>query len=591
MSIFSKFFGHKVDESVKPQIEACDPQSLPEAFRYIADKWGVNYLQNRGSINVLNDFKVLKDIPAAKHILLNMQSNGYVEKISLAKNWALESKSIASSYASAFGAKDNIVNYIVQCLGYGLQKRTDIPMFVEEQPKETLSFDDPPKEEVVFPPQPISPQRAPQQPYTPPVQPQSPPVQPQNLGPYDPKCDLPNYLYPTYDLLEEHSSPDLVSIKSVLKSSEYQNTTMALPCAIGKKDDGSILMFDLAEAPHLMMSGSSGMGVSVCFNTIITSLLYKKHPAELKFVMVDPKKIEFSFYSSLEKHFLASLPDKDVIVTDMSNVSGIFASLNIELDARLELFKKAAVRDIKSYNRRFCDRKLDINDNHRYLPYIVVLIDEYDELIRCSGTLVQQSLESISRMGRSTGIHLIISVQRPVATVISAGIKTNIPSRISFRVTSSNDSRNIIGVSGAEKLKRPGDMIYTNGYDIINSRCAYIDTIEVDRINDFIISQQGYMSSFELPDPEYVEAEPWVNDIDMQHLDPLFEDAARLIVLNQSGSTSLIQRKFAIGYNRSSRLLDQLEKAGIVGPAMGSTPRDVYVHDVYTLNNILNKLR
>ena len=570
----------KLDESSSADIM---PETLPEAIRYVVEKWGEDYLQERGFINILNDFKVLKDMPAAKHILQNMQINGYVDMFLKTSNWELDSKNITKKYTNEYGANESIVGYVVQCIGYGLNKKTDIPISIEELKQESSSFSNPFTQTIDFPKQTAPSQPAPTQPK---IQPQ---VQPQNLGPYNPKDDLPNYQYPTLDLMEDHSGADIVSIKSVLQSDEFHNTSMELPVAIGKKEDGSPLIFDLAEAPHLMISGASGMGVSVCFNTIITSLLYKKHPAEMKFVSIDPKKIEFSLYSPLEKYFLAALPRKEAVVTDMSTVSDVFISLNKELDTRLELFKKASVRDIKSYNRRFCDRKLSPSLGHKYMPYIVVLIDEYDELVRCTGTIVGQSLESISRIGKSIGIHLVISVQRPVATVISAGIKTNIPSRISFRVTSSNDSRNILGISGAEKLLRPGDMIYTNGIDLFKSRCAYIDLTEIDRINDFISNQQGYISVFELPDPDYEEPEK--RDVDMQHLDPMFEDAARLIVREQLGSTSLVQRKFALGYHRAGRLLDQLEKAGIVGAAHGSKPREVIIKDENSLENILAQWR
>ena len=546
-----------------------NPETLPEAIRYIVEKWGKDYLLNRGFINVLNDFKVLKDIPAAKHIITNMQTNGYVEKIMMAHNWELESKSISMKYADEFGAREDIVGYIVKSIGYGLHFSDEKPVYVEGSTTIETPANNAPSQN--------NPQPKPQ-------------PQPQPLKPYDPKLDLPNYQYPTLDLLEDNSDPNIVSIKSILNSDEFQNTSMGLPIAVGKKDDGSLLMFDLAEAPHLMMSGSSGMGVSVCFNTIITSLIYKKHPAEIKFVMIDPKKIEFSLYSPLEKYFMAAVPNKNAVVTDMTEAYYLFNCINKELNTRLDLFKDAAVRDFKSYNRKFCDRKLPINKGHRYLSYIVILIDEYDEMVRTGGRDMESFIDCIARMGRATGIHLIISVQRPVATVISAGIKTNISSRLSFRVTSSNDSRNILGISGAEKLQRPGEMIYTNGIEVFKAKCAYTDYQEVERINDFISNQQSFGMVYELPDPAFVIEDPWSPDVDMAHLDPLFEDAARLVVFNQSGSTSLIQRKFAIGYNRAGRLMAQLEKAGVVGVAMGSAPREVLIHDEYSLNKILGRL-
>lgn len=589
MSIFSKLFGLKKieeqsqnNETLSQDSEAfynpatqkvCsdkNPENLPEAIRYVVDKWGKDYLQNRGFINVLNDFKVLKDMPAAMHILAGMQTNGYIDQILMVNNWELDSMSITKKYANEYGANEAIVGYLIQCIGYGIQKRTEIPKPIEEQRQKSISFRNPSTQTIDF-----SKQTTPSQP----VQPQ-----PKNFGPYNPKDDLPNYKYPTLDLLDDNVDAGVVSIKSVLHSDEFQNTSMELPCAIGQKEDGSPLIFDLSEAPHLMISGASGMGVSVCFNSIITSLLYKKHPADMKCVLIDPKKIEFSLYSPLKNYFLAALSYKDPVVTDMGEVYSTLRSIDYMLNTRLVLFKEAAVRDIKSYNRRFCERKLDPDKGHCYMPYIVIFIDEYDEMIRTGGKGVELFLDSIARMGRTTGIHLVISVQRPVSTIISAGIKSNISSRISFRVTSANDSRNILGISGAEKLLRPGDMIYTNGIEVFNAKCAYTDIQEVERVNDYIRNQQGYTSVLELPDPDFV---PIQNDVDMTHLDPYFEDAARIIVHEQCGSTSLIQRKFAIGYNRAGRLMNQLEKAGVVGAAHGSMPRDVLIKDENSLENLL----
>lgn len=550
-----------------------NPENLPEAIRYVVDKWGKDYLRNRGFINVLNDFNVLKDIPAAKHIITNMQTNGYIEKILLVKNWKLESKSISQKYADEFGAKEDIIEYIVKSIGYGLQLSEEKPVYVE--------FNNSVKEPANINP-PLN-------------NPQTHHQQPQTMAPYDPQLELPNYRYPTLSLLQNYDAnfskdSGVFPIADVLNTSDFFNNKMELPCAIGFKDDGSLLIFDLANAPHLMISGASGMGVSVCFNTIITSLLYKRHPAEMKFVLIDPKKIEFSLYSPLKYLFLASLPDNDAVITDMGEAYRTLRAVEKLMNVRLELFKEAAVRDIKSYNRKFCERKIIPRNGHGFMPNLVVFIDEYDEVIRTSGKGIEPYLESITRMGRATGIHLIISVLRPVAAVLSTGIKANIPSRISFRVTSANDSRNILGINGAEKLQKPGEMIYTNGIDVIKTRCAYINSQEIERINDFISNQQNYGMAYELPDPDYNALAPWAGDVDMKHLDPLFEDAARLVIREHTVSTSLIQRKFVIGYNRAGRLFDQLEKAGIVGPPMGSKPRDVLIHDENSLNKILARL-
>ena len=552
--------------------EIINPETLSETIRYVVDKWGKDYLQNRGFINVLNDFKVLKDIPAAKHILTNMQSNGYIEKIAQAKNWELESKSISIKYADEFGAREDIVDYIVKCIGYGLKFSEEKPVYAELSTSVEALSNNAPSQNI----------------------PNSQQQQQPSLKPYDPKLDLESYHYPTLDLLADYDlNGAIISLKGILSSSDYLSTSMQLPCAIGLKENGEVLMFDLVDNPHIMVSGSSGMGVSIFFNTLITSLLYKKHPAEVKFVMVDPKKIEFSLYKPLEHHFLASVPNNEPIITDMSSVTDIFISLAKEIDSRQELLSKASVRSIKDYNKKFCDRKLNPNDGYRYLPYIILLIDEYDELTRMCGRLMESSLEKITKMGRATGICVVLSILRPVGTVISSAIKANMFGRISFRVPSPNDSRNILGQSGAEKLQRPGDMIFSDGISFIKGRCAYMELSEVERINDYIKNQQGYLSAYELPDPN--EEEPlWPyqqNDIDMQHLDPLFEDVARLIVREQSGSTSLVQRKFAIGYHRANRLMDQLEKAGVVGAAFGSKPREVMIQDERSLNNILASLR
>ena len=598
MSIFSKWFGSKDSEEQKKEIVEemvsfkdpepekinSDPQNLPEAFRYVVNKWGADYLNERSLLNILNDFQVLKDIPAAKHILINMQANGYIEKIVQSTNWCLDSKSITVKFSNEFGSKEEIVAFLVQSIGYGLKLREDIPQYCEKEEVSRTQFTDPQSQTISFPPQQKN-----QQPTnnTPP----KPTPSQAPIGPYNPKDDLPNYHYPTSDLLEDYiSDPEIVSLKSIFESNEFQNTTMELPCAIGKKDNGEVLLFDLAEAPHLMVSGASGMGVSVFFNTIITSLLYKKHPAEMKLVLIDPKKIEFSLYNPLKYYFLAGLSDSDPIMSDMGRMSEVILSLLRLMENRLELFKDAGVRNIKDYNRKFCQRQLNPVKRHHYLPYIVVMIDEYDVISANYGKVIETPLENISRTGRTVGIHLIISVQRPVGTVISSGIKANISSRIAFRVTSVNESRNILGIGGAEKLQRPGEMIYTNGIDLVNSKCAFIDTEEIDRVNDYIGNQRGYNIVYELP-PYMVDVNTSTYDVDMAHLDPLFEDAARLVIFDQSCSTSMIQRKFAIGYNRADRLISQLEKAGVVGAALGAKPREVLIHDEYSLNNLLASLK
>ena len=389
-----------------------------------------------------------------------------------------------------------------------------------------------------------------------------------------------------------NAKPATVSMRSILDSKKFQETTMELPCALGKTITNEVFMFDLAKAPHLLVAGATGQGKSVGLNAIITSLLYKKHPAELKFVLVDPKKVEFSFYSKIEKHFLAMTSDEDIepIITDTSRVISTLNSLCKEMDTRYDLLKMAQARNLKEYNKKFIDRQLNPEHGHRFMPYIVVVIDEFGDLIMTAGKEVELPICRIAQLARAVGIHMIIATQRPSTNIITGVIKANFPSRIAFRVGSGVDSRTILDKSGAQQLVGRGDLLYLNGGEPIRVQCAFVDTPEVERINQFIADQQTYPSAFILPEPDTDNDEAGGNrDVDMQHLDPMFEDAARLIVREQSGSTSLIQRKFAIGYNRAGRLMDQLEKAGIVGAAHGSKPREVLIMDETSLENLLSQ--
>ena len=387
-----------------------------------------------------------------------------------------------------------------------------------------------------------------------------------------------------------NAKPTTVSMESVLNSKKFQESTMELPCAVGKTITNEVFMFDLAKAPHLLVAGATGQGKSVGLNAIITSLLYKKHPAELKIVLVDPKKVEFSVYSNIEKHFLAKIPDEeaDPIITDVTKVVRTLNSLCKEMDTRYDLLKIAQARNIKEYNKKFIERQLNPEHGHKYMPYIVVVIDEFGDLIMTAGKEVELPIARIAQLARAVGIHMIIATQRPTTNIITGTIKANFPSRIAFRVGAMIDSRTILDRPGAQQLIGRGDMLYLNGGEPVRVQCAFVDTPEVERINNFIADQQGYLSAFELPEPDTDEGEGGEShDVDMQHLDPMFEDAARLIVREQSGSTSLIQRKFAIGYNRAGRLMDQLEKAGIVGAAHGSKPREVLIMDENSLENLL----
>ena len=390
-----------------------------------------------------------------------------------------------------------------------------------------------------------------------------------------------------------NAKPATVSMRSILDSKKFQESTMELPCAVGKTITNEVFMFDLAKAPHLLVAGATGQGKSVGLNAIITSLLYKKHPAELKIVLVDPKKVEFSVYSSIENHFLAKIPDDeaDPIITDVTKVVRTLNSLCKEMDTRYDLLKIAQARNIKEYNKKFIDRQLNPEHGHRFMPYIVVVIDEFGDLIMTAGKEVELPIARIAQLARAVGIHMIIATQRPTTNIITGTIKANFPSRIAFRVGAMIDSRTILDRPGAQQLVGRGDMLYLNGGEPVRVQCAFVDTPEVERINTFISDQQGYTSAFELPEPDTDDGEGGGEgrEVDMQHLDPMFEDAARLIVREQSGSTSLIQRKFAIGYNRAGRLMDQLEKAGIVGAAHGSKPREVLIMDENSLENLLSQ--
>ena len=393
-----------------------------------------------------------------------------------------------------------------------------------------------------------------------------------------------------------NAKANIVSMESVLNSKKFQETTMELPCAMGKTITNEVFMFDLAKAPHLLVAGATGQGKSVGLNAILTSLLYKKHPAELKIVLVDPKMVEFSVYKNLDKHFLAALPDEadSPIITDTSKVVRTLQSLCVEMDARYELLMAAGERNIKDYNRKFIARKLNPEKGHKFMPYIVVVIDEYGDLIMTAGKEIELPIARIAQKARAVGIHMIIATQRPTTNIITGTIKANFPARIAFKVSQGIDSKTILDRMGAQQLIGRGDMLYLQGNDPIRVQCAFVDTPEVVDINNFIADQQGYVAPFELPEPAVESNDDFgggASDVDFTHLDPMFEDAARLIVQSGSGSTSLIQRKFSIGYNRAGRLMDLLEKAGVVGAAHGSKPREVLIQDEMSLEQLLSTLR
>lgn len=391
-----------------------------------------------------------------------------------------------------------------------------------------------------------------------------------------------------------NANPHIVPMSSILTSKKFQETTYDLPVALGKTITNEVFMVDLAKAPHMLVAGATGQGKSVGLNAIVTSLLYKKHPSELKFVIIDPKKVEFAIYAPIERHFLAKLPDaSDAIITDVTKVVQTLNSLCVEMDNRYKLLQSAGCRNIKEYNAKFINRQLNPENGHHFLPYIVIIIDEFGDLIMTAGKEVELPICRIAQLARAVGIHAIIATQRPTTNIITGTIKANFPARVAFRVASMMDSRTILDRPGAQQLIGKGDMLYLQGNDPVRVQCAFVDTPEVERIAAFIGKQQGYPTAFMLPEyvDENAEASGSSADVDMNRLDPLFEEAARLVIYHQQGSTSLIQRKFSIGYNRAGRIMDQLEKAGIVGPANGSKARDVLCMDENDLQMRMSSLK
>jgi S-DNA-T family DNA segregation ATPase FtsK/SpoIIIE len=380
--------------------------------------------------------------------------------------------------------------------------------------------------------------------------------------------------------------PDIVSMRSIITSAKYQESKFELPVVLGKTILGEVYAFDLVNMPHLLVAGATGQGKSVGLNAILTSLLYKKHPAELKIVMVDPKKVELTPYNKIEKHFLAKLPDTaEPIITDTQKVIHTLKSLCLEMDNRYDLLKAAGVRNVKEYNDKFVNRHLNPMKGHRYLPYVVLVIDEFADLIMTAGREIEEPIARLAQLARATGMHLVIATQRPTTNIITGLIKANFPARIAFRVTAMVDSRTIIDAPGANQLIGRGDMLVSTGAQLIRVQCAFVDTPEIDRLTDYISTQPGYAVAYDLP--EYVDEKSAEKQIDMENLDDMFESAAKLIVESQIGSTSLIQRKFSLGYNRAGRIMDQLQAAGIVGAGDSSKPRKVLITDLASLDHIL----
>ncbi|MDN3723729.1 DNA translocase FtsK 4TM domain-containing protein [Aequorivita sp. SDUM287046] len=385
-----------------------------------------------------------------------------------------------------------------------------------------------------------------------------------------------------------NKNPKVVSMRSVIASAKFQNAEMELPIAFGKTISNETFVVDLAKMPHMLMAGATGQGKSVGLNAVLTSLLYKKHPAEVKFILVDPKKVELTLFNKIERHYLAKLPDtEEAIITDTTKVIHTLNSLCIEMDTRYDLLKDAMVRNIKEYNIKFKNRKLNPNEGHRYLPYIVLVIDEFADLIMTAGKEVETPIARLAQLARAIGIHLIVATQRPSVNVITGIIKANFPARIAFRVTSKIDSRTILDNSGADQLIGRGDMLYTQGNELTRIQCAFVDTPEVADITEFIGSQKAYPDAYLLP--EYVGEEGGTNlDINIEERDAMFREAAEVLVIAQQGSASLLQRKLKLGYNRAGRIIDQLEAAGIVGPFEGSKARQVLIPTIEALNQFLD---
>lgn len=387
-----------------------------------------------------------------------------------------------------------------------------------------------------------------------------------------------------------NKKPEIVSMKSLISSKTFQETKFDIALALGRTITNDPYIVDLTRMPHLLVAGATGQGKSVGINAIITSILYKKHPSEVKFVLIDPKRVELPLYAKIERHFLAKLPgEEDAIITDTQKVINTLNSLCIEMDNRLELLKDAQSRNIKEYNEKFISRRLNPEKGHRYLPYIILIIDEFADLIMTAGREIEPPIGRLAQLARATGIHLIISTQRPTTNIITGFIKANFPTRVAFRVFSSIDSRTIIDATGADRLVGRGDMLVSAGAEPVRVQCAYIDTSEIEELTEYIGSQQGYPDAMHLP--EYIDdTEAGTFEVDLHKRDPMFEEAARLVVQHQQGSTSLIQRKLSVGYNRAGRIIDQLEAAGIVGPFEGSKARDVLCSDYIRLEQILKGL-
>ena len=650
------------------------PTSLPEAIRFVVSERGCDYLCQRGFINILDDYHLLKDLPALKNVLLSMQTEGYIQKLVSAKSWDIVSANILHQFINAYGTREDFVEYVVKSFEYGLGHTNTMPTFVGTG-KTTLSekqrIEETPVTQVEYD-------------YS-----SSPLIgeDPLNM-PINPKEPFIRYQYPTIDLLKHYendgklyideseqlanknqivkvlnsfgvqireikatvgptitlyeiipaegvriskirnlqddialslaamgirivapipgkgtvgievpnATPSIVSMRSILDSTKFQESKMELPIAVGKTVNDEVFMVDLAKIPHLLVAGAPSMSISSCLHAIITSLLYKKHPNELKLVLIDPKKAEFSVYSPIANHFMAYVDDDDeVVVTDVTKAVRTLESLCVLMDHRYDLLKLAKAHNVKEYNQKYVNHQLSSAHGHKYMPYIVVIIDEFGDLIIAAGKEIELPMTRIAQLARAVGIHLVISTQRITSGIITGNIKAYFPGRMAFRVATMRHSIIILDRPGACQLLGRGDMLFLNGYEPIRVQCAFIDTPEVETVNEYISKQIGPAVPLNLSNPISKEsmfdgAASGIMD-GGSILDPLFEEAALSVVLSQQGSTTMIQRRYSIGFNRAERLMNQLEKFGVVGHEQRSRTREVLIPDENSLNCLFLTLK
>lgn len=674
MGIFKNWFGSKKEPTDKKipndivqedKIKLADakkefviPRSLPEAIRLIAKERGTNFLCERAFINMLNDYRLLKGIPALKNVLVSMQDDGYVQKLITASTWELDSATICMQYVRTYGTRENIVAYVIESFGYGLNHLSELPTYQEGQ---TVGSQSPMPNSTQGQGQSLKPPHAPKQP----------------VGPYDPHEPYTSYTYPKIDLLNPPSdrpedeeearkdcdkviqilhsfgfeltsitvhvgpsidffeiipeigsrlsklkgiednisaalstknvrlllpipgtsnvgievpakNPQKLGLRNILDSQTFVDSKMVLPCALGLDMKRNVFMFDLKDKPNLLIAGATGQGKTNCMNDIIMSLLYKKHPNELKMIFVDFKKVEFSSYCSAVQFLAVSESHGiDEFVYNSETAKKTFVALKDEFEGRYDLFARAHCRNIAEYNSKFVARELDPVYGHEYLPFIIVFIDEYSDLMTGNKSLLEPIILNLIQKGRNVGIHFVISTNRPTADVMSSTIKMEMTCRIAFKVSKSSESRIIIDSNGAEKLIGNGDMLFLDASgNLQRVQCSFVDYDEINNVCLSIEGEDGPIEPYQLKSHRSFNASSMSTDI----LDPLFADVARLVVTSQNASISFVQRRFSIGYNRAGHIMDQLEKAGIVGPAMGALPRKVLINDTSVLISVLSRI-